>query len=105
MSNANKAISPEKVYTSRIIKASALLADTKLFLRAWDERQSVSENLSRIRKENIFGKASRSRVEDILTIFHQRYLSSDEVMRSLVVLVRYGFPDEALERIFYFFAT
>lgn len=105
MSGIDKALSPKKLYTSRIIKASALLTDTRMLFRYWDETLSVPENLNRLRQENIFGKASRSRVEDILTIFHQRYLSSEAVMRSLVVLVRHGFPDEALERILYFFAT
>ena len=60
------------VYTSKIIKAGALLADTKTMLAQWDDNLSVSENLSRFRRENIFGKASRSRIEDILRIFRQR---------------------------------
>jgi hypothetical protein len=54
------------LYQSKIIKAGALLADTKTLLAHWDETCSVSENLARFRRENIFGKASRSRVEDIL---------------------------------------
>jgi len=61
--------SPEPIYTSRIIKASALIADTKVLLAAWDAEQSVAENLDRARRENIFGKTSRKRVEDILLIF------------------------------------
>lgn len=105
MPSAGKAIFPNKKYTSRIIKAGALLADTKTLFIYWDETRSIAENLSRIRQENIFGKASRSRVEDILTIFHQRYLVSEDVIRSLSILVRQGFPDEALERILYFFAV
>ena len=64
-----------RIYRSKIIKAGALLADTKTLLAHWDETRSVSENLDRFRRENIFGKASRSRVEDILAIFRQRYLT------------------------------
>ena len=64
------------IYRTKIIKAGALLADTKTLLAHWDETCSVSENLDRFRRENIFGKASRSRVEDILAIFRQRYLGS-----------------------------
>jgi len=37
------------VYTSKIIKAGALLADTKTMLAQWDENLSVSENLLRFR--------------------------------------------------------
>ena len=67
------------VYASKIIKAGALLDDTKTLLSHWDSAASVSENLDRIRRENVFGKASRSRVEDILAIFRQRYLAEADV--------------------------
>src|SRR5947209_2596103 len=43
-------------YTSRIIKASALLDDTKTLLSHWDVDLPVSQNLDRIRRENIFAK-------------------------------------------------
>src|SRR6266496_3798202 len=90
------------VYTSKIIKAGALLADTKTMLANWDETLSGAENLARFRRENIFGKASRSRIEDILTIFRQRYLDSAPVAKALVTLVQGDFPNEALDRILYF---
>jgi hypothetical protein len=61
-------------YTSKIIKAGALLADTKTLLAHWDVATSAKENIERLRRENVFGKASRSRVEDILAIFRQRFL-------------------------------
>ena len=92
-------------YTSRIIKAGALLSDTKTLLAHWDELQSVRENLDRIRRENLFGKASRSRVEDILAIFRQRYLSDESVTKALVILAKGGFPAAALDRILYFHAA
>ncbi len=93
------------MYTSKIIKAGALLADTKTMLAHWDEAASVSDNLHRFRKENIFGKASRSRIEDILAIFRQRYLVSASVTKALVNLVQNGFSNEALDRILYFHAA
>ena len=105
MTNKEKVITPKKLYTSRIIKASALLADTKNLLRNWDETLSVTENLNNIRKENTFGKASRSRVEDILKIFRRRYLLSEAVTRSLVLLAKSDFPAEALGCILYFFTA
>src|SRR5664279_2958300 len=55
------------------------------------------KTLSRVRRENIFGKASRSRVEDILGIFRQRYLSEQSVTKALVTLVRGKFPSAALD--------
>lgn len=93
------------IYTSKIIKAGALLADTKTMLAQWDLSRSVGENLERFRRENIFGKASRSRIEDILTIFRQRYLFSDPVTRALVILVQERFSSESVDRILYFFAA
>lgn len=87
-----------KIYASKIIKAGALLADTKTMLAHWDESVSASENLHRFRRENIFGKASRSRIEDILRIFRQRYLITESVTRSLVNLVQGSFPSESLNR-------
>jgi hypothetical protein len=93
------------LYASKIIKAGALLADTKTLLAHWDLAASVQDNMVRIRCENLFGKASRSRVEDVLAIFRQRFLTEDVVKRALVVLVREKFPAAALDRILYFHAA
>jgi hypothetical protein len=92
-------------YSSRIIKAGALLPDTKTLLSQWDTATTDSENLARIRRENVFGKASRSRVEDILAVFRQRYLADEEVVKALVVLVQRRFPAASLDRILYFHAA
>lgn len=92
-------------YSSRIIKAGALLADTKTLLAHWDPRASGPENLDRIRRENLFGKASRSRVEDILAIFRQRYLGEAAVTRALIALVERRFPAAALDRVLYYHAA
>src|SRR5436309_15945385 len=90
------------LYASKIIKAGALLADTKTLLSHWDVRTSVQKNMERMRRENIFGKASRSRVEDVLAIFRQRFLTESSVTRSLVVLVTHCFPRTLLDRMFSF---
>jgi hypothetical protein len=92
-------------YSSRIIKAGALLPDTKTLLSQWDTATTDSENLARIRRENVFGKASRSRVEDILAVFRQRYLADEEVVKALVVLVENRLPSLSLDRILYFHAA
>jgi hypothetical protein len=89
-------------YSSKIIKAGALIGDTKTLLSHWDAGAPVAENIDRIQRDNVFGKASRSRVEDILAIFRQRYLSEEGVTKALVSLVRGKFPSAALERILYF---
>jgi hypothetical protein len=90
------------LYSSKIIKAGALIGDTKTLLSHWDVDASVGENISRAQRDNIFGKASRSRVEAILAIFRQRYLTEEPVTKALVTLVRKKFPTAALERLLYF---
>src|ERR1700686_5293106 len=89
-------------YSSKIIKAGALIGDTKTLLSHWDVDASVDENINRAQRDNVFGKASRSRVEDILAIFRQRYLTEKSVTQALVTLVRGKFPTAALERLLYF---
>ncbi len=92
-------------YSSKIIKAGALLPDTKLLLEEWDEEASVEANLSRFRQENLFGKASRSRVEDVLAVFRQRYLTDPDVLGALVTLAKNRLSTASLDRILYFQAT
>jgi hypothetical protein len=89
-------------YSSKIIKAGALIGDTKVLLSHWDVTVPVAENIKRAQRENIFGKASRSRVDDILRIFRQRYLTEESVTAALVTLVQGKFPTAALERLLYF---
>ena len=97
---------PDTRYTSRIIKAGALLPDTKLLLSGWDEEVDVKTNLERARQDNLFGKTSRSRVEDILAIFRQRYLGDPDLLRALVRLARSGrCSGDSLDRMLYFQAT
>ncbi|MEX2121592.1 MAG: BrxA family protein [Pirellulales bacterium] len=93
------------LYSSKIIKAGALLADTKALLSHWDAAATVHENMQRIRRQNLFGKASRSRVQDILAIFRQRYLAEEAVTLALVELVKARLPGSALDRILYFHAA
>lgn len=95
----------ESIYTSRIIKASALIPDTKVLLTEWDLEQPVSENLERARRENIFGKASRKRVEDILIIFRQRYFDEPDVGAAMVTLTQNGASAQWIDPLLYFFAA
>ena len=91
-------------YSSKIIKAGALLSDTKTLLTYWDVGASVAENLDRFRRENLFGKASRSRVEDMLLIFRQRYLDDPAILAALVALAGAPMPAESFDRILYYLA-
>lgn len=104
-SREKKRLRSAALYTSKIIKAGALIGDTKTLLSHWDVDASVDENIKRAQRDNVFGKASRSRVEDILAIFRQRYLAEASVTKALVTLVRGKFPPAALDRVLYFHAA
>lgn len=95
----------EAIYTSRIIKASALIADTKMLLSSWDLEKSVTENLDHARRENVFGKASRMRVEDIMMIFRQRYFNNQDIGIALVTLVQKGAPANWIDPLLYYYAA
>ena len=97
-----KRLQTSATYSAKIIKAGALIGDTKTMLSHWDVDASVDDNVNRVQRDNIFGKASRSRVEDILAIFRRRYLSEASVTIALVTLVRAKFPTAALDRLLYF---
>ncbi|MGQ9910667.1 MAG: BrxA family protein [Candidatus Flexifilum sp.] len=92
-------------YTSRLIKASALLADTKILLDAWHLDQTVQANLERLRQQNLFGKTSRRRLEDVLRIFRQRYFTHPEVGAALVTLNQNGAPAQWVDPLLYFFSA
>ncbi|HEY7415367.1 MAG TPA: BrxA family protein [Ktedonobacteraceae bacterium] len=89
-------------YSSKIIRAGALLPDTKLLLAHWHLAVDVQANVRRIQQENLFGKASRSRVAEILAIFKQRYLGNPQVLAALVTLVQADMPATVLDPILYF---
>jgi len=104
-SSGKKSELKTSLYSSKIIKAGALLSDTKTLLSAWDPSLSVSENLRQIRCKNLLGKASRSRADEILAIFRQRYLAEETVARALSTLVKRKCDKNTLERILYFHAV
>lgn len=93
------------VYTSRIIKASALIADTKLLLAEWNLTCSVEANLERVQRENLLGKPSRARLTDVLTIFRQRYFDDPDVGAALVTLAQGHAPAQWLDPLLYFFSA
>jgi hypothetical protein len=92
-------------YSSRIIKATALLSDTKALMASWDLSLDVNTNLNNARQNNIFGKASRSRVEDILCVFKQRYFKDPQIGNALVTLVQARVPTKWIDPLFYYYSA
>lgn len=95
----------QSLYTTRIIKASALIADTKLLLTEWHLADTVEANLERVQRENLLGKSSRARLTDVLTIFRQRYFDDPEVGAALVTLAQGHAPAQWLDPLLYFFTA
>ncbi|WIG59045.1 MAG: hypothetical protein OJF49_001792 [Ktedonobacterales bacterium] len=94
-------------YSTRINHVGALLPDTKLMLAHWDLSATVPANLERMRADNIFAKASRSRIPEMLDIFRERYLTDPEILRMLVTLASSSSsaPSSLLDPILYVLAT
>lgn len=95
----------DHVYSTKIIHASALVADTRLLLASWDPAQSVPQNVQRVLAENVLAKTSRARLKKELAAFKQRYLSDPEITAALVALVQADAPAELLHPILYFLTT
>ncbi len=89
-------------YSSRVIRAGALLPDTRALLGRWDLEQTEAENLNAIRRGNLIASSSRTRLEAILQIFQQRYMGSLDLLYGLAVLAKANVPAPALERVLYF---
>ncbi len=88
-----------------LIKAGAMLAETRALLAQWDDTQSPEENLRRALVENWLGKASRTRAEAVLAIFRQRYLADPAIVPTLRALQRAELPGRAMDRLLYFHAA
>jgi hypothetical protein len=88
-----------------IIKASALLPDTRTLFQSWDEGRTTEDNLREAERQNIFGKASRSRVRDILNVFRRRYFRVNGAATALQRLVCSPLPAEVTDRVFYYYAA
>ena len=62
-------------YTSRACKGSALLADTRALLRAWNPGDTAEVLEHRALSQDILGKATAQRVHDVVRrVFAPRYL-------------------------------
>ncbi len=92
----------QKKYSSRIIIAGALVADTRLLLSDWDPDQPMQMNLERIARENTLAKGSRARLKKELSAFKGRYLLDPSVTAALRTMVRAHAPATLLHPILYY---
>lgn len=94
-----------KYSVTNLIKSSGLLPDIGLLVSAWDESKSVDENFDAAIRQNLFGKASRQRVADMLKVFRQRYLPNDGSDQAFRVFVGSSLPSEVTDRVVYYYTA
>ena len=56
MENQSSKKNVSQLYTSKILKATALVNDTSIFLSTWDNEKTKEQNLQIFRQENILNK-------------------------------------------------
>lgn len=96
---------PKGYTVTNLIKSSGLLADTRLLFSAWDETKSQEENFDAVLRQNLFGKASRRRVTDMLNVFKRRYLPQDGSASALRLFVNSSLPSDVTDRVLYYYTA
>jgi hypothetical protein len=92
-------------YTSKIIKATALLPDTKLFLSQWNPKLSSEKNIQKFIDYNILGKTSRAFVKNITSAFKDRYILKDDQDEALRLLIQSSIEPKVLDRILFYYTA
>jgi Putative inner membrane protein (DUF1819) len=95
----------KKYSVTNLIKSSGLLPDIGLLISAWDESKSVDENFDAAIRQNVFGKASRKRVADMLKVFRQRYLPNDGSDQAFRIFIGSSLPSEVTDRVVYYYTA
>lgn len=92
-------------YSSKIIKAPALVSDSKLFLSQWEGDLSVEKNIENAVQYNLLGKTSRAFVKNITKAFKERFVFGDEQDEALRKLVNSGIDQTITDRILYYYTA
>ena len=80
---------PAQTYSSRLVRSGSLLADSRIYLREWDDRRSARENLIHFREVNVLAKRSRSRADGILAELRRRFPLDRMDTTSRLALLRF----------------
>lgn len=92
-------------YSSKIIKAPALVSDAKLFVSQLEGNISIGKNIENAIQYNIFGKTSRAFVKNITKAFKERFVFGDEQDEALRKLVKSGIDQTITDRILYYYTA
>lgn len=80
-------------FSQRLVRKGALIEETYQAFAHWDARESVHENVSRLRAKNPFGAKNESWLKEITTTLSSRFAHGDSV-EALVILARGRYPIE-----------
>lgn len=92
-------------YSSKIIKAPALVSDSKLFLSQWEDELSVEKNIENAVQYNLMGKTSRAFVKNITKAFKERFIFGNGQDKALRKLVKSGIDQTITDRILYYYTA
>lgn len=95
-------------YTTSLLKGGALLSEMRTLVQLWREDSDVDAIRHEIQQNNLLGKASRSRVRDILDqVFIPRYVRGNppDTWRYLRIFEDAGTRNEVLRPLYYFYAA
>ncbi len=99
---------PGAVYTSRLQKGGALLPEMRTLVRLWREGADIETITSEVEQNNLLGKASRTRVRDVLKrTFLPRYVQGQppNAWRYLRPFEDAGAPPDVVRPLYYFYAA
>src|SRR5207249_7119769 len=82
-------------YTIALSKGSALIEETKALLRTWDPKESLADFRQRVVREDLLGKMTAQRADDVVRrVFARRLLLPDDrparALKRLVGSARLG---------------
>jgi len=81
----------ERRLSTRLIRKGALIEETYRICKAWDLKQSVRQNLLRIRETNPIGADNQAWLREVTVTLSSRFQSEAEV-RPLVMLAQKDLP-------------
>jgi len=103
--NYNHRIFHSYKYSTKIIKATALISKTYVLLDIWNLKKSEKENVKTIKSNPSFSHLTQNRKKQILTIFKLRYIKDPEVLKTLIYLKKNNCKKTIFDLILYYYSA
>ncbi len=93
-------------YTQALSRGGALLDETRILLRAWQPDETFAAFTERVLREDLLGRATATRVSDIVRVFTMRFLiPSDSPVRHLRYLVMKDAPRQIFSDLVFYYTA